>query len=140
MNYETGARAIFESAVGTNRYLLTYRRAGHNIGIGSAPESMTKALYNADWFDDPVWRKDRLISINLHMITAFLDRHVKDDASKSIYIDGLVPHAEDGVWPDSRVAPWDAISDGKDGVTVWPGFPRRHFNGLELDHLEVGQR
>lgn len=140
VNYETGAKAFFHNAVGTNRYLLTYRRAGHNIGIGSAPEAMTKALYDADWFDDPVWRKERLIAINLHMITAFLDRYVRDDAAKTVYIDGLVPRSEDGVWPAAKTAPWAAISDGKDGVTIWPGFQRRHHNGLELEHLEAGQQ
>jgi hypothetical protein len=34
-------------------------------------------LWDQDWFEDPVWRKDRINAINAHCISAFLDRYVK---------------------------------------------------------------
>jgi len=43
---------------------------------------MRSRLWDQDWFEDPVWRKDRINSINAHFITAFLDRHVQDDVSQ----------------------------------------------------------
>ena len=76
-------------AKNSNRYLLTYQGAGHRIGLGPAPEEMRQRLWDLDWFEDPVWRQDRIVGINLHFITAFLDRYVKDDASRASYLDGL---------------------------------------------------
>ena len=140
VDYGTGARTFFQEAVGAPRYLLTYKNGGHNLGLGSPPEAMRKTLWDLDWFEDPVWRKDRMIGINLHVITAFLDLYVKGDATRAAYLDGLVPDSEAGVWPEAKPGRWDAISDGKDGVTVWRGFPRRHAVGLQLRHLGVGER
>ena len=66
---------------------------------------MRTRLWDQDWFEDPVWSADRLVGINLHFITAFLDRYVKDDASRAAYIDGLVPESAQGEWPASAAAP-----------------------------------
>ncbi len=80
VDYTSGARAYFDQAVHSNRYLLTFLGGGHALGLGPAPPEMQTDLWNQDWFEDPVWRKDRLIGISLHFITAFLDRYVKDDS------------------------------------------------------------
>jgi hypothetical protein len=93
---------------------------------------MRERLWNLDWFEDPVWRKDRIIAINLHMITAFLDRYVKEDAGRAAYLDGLVPDSAAGQWPPGTSGSYEAYSPGSDSVTVWKGFRRRHAEGLEL--------
>ena len=130
VDYAHGARAFFEEATATRRYLLTYKGAGHAIGLVSAPEAMRQTLWDLSWFEDPVWRKERIIGINLHMITAFLDRYVKGDESRAAYLDGLVPEAASGQWPGA--ASFDAYSTGADGVTVWKGFQKNYAEGLEL--------
>jgi predicted dienelactone hydrolase len=134
VDYTTGARAFFDAATGAQRYLLTYRNGGHNLGLAPVPDSMRQRLWDLDWFEDPVWRKDRIVATNLHMITAFLDRYVLDDRSRSAYIDDLVPESAAGVWPADHQGRYDAYSPGTDGITVWKGFQRRHAEGLELRH------
>jgi predicted dienelactone hydrolase len=134
VDYQTGARAFFDMATNCERYLLTFRGAGHRIALGPAPDEMRHRLWDLDWFEDPVWRQDRIVAINLHMITAFLDRYVKDDASRAAYLDGLTRESIDGAWPASAGRAYDAYSPGTDGISVWKGFQRGHAEGLELLH------
>lgn len=131
VDYATGARAFFDATTATTRYLLTFREGGHALGLGPAPAEMRQDLWNLDWFEDPVWRKDRIIGINLHFITAFLDRHVKGDTSRGAYIDLPVSESASGVWPKEQQGRWNEISPGTEGITVWKGFQRRHAQGLE---------
>lgn len=131
VDYATGARAIFDQAVNARRYLLTFKGAGHSIGLNPAPDAMRARLWDQDWFEDPVWRAERVNAINAHFITAFLDRFVKGDESRAPYLDVPVPESADGVWP-STAAPYDAYSAGEPGVSVWRGFQRSQSAGLEL--------
>jgi hypothetical protein len=99
---------------------------------------MRQNLWNEDWFEDPVWRKERVLGINLHFITAFLDRYLKDDASRSAYLDGLVVESDQGVWPSAPPqTPWAAVRPGGEGITLWKGFQRAHADGLTLMHQEA---
>lgn len=133
VDYTTGARAYFDQAINSNRYLLTFLQGGHALGLGSAPPEMRDDLWNQDWFEDPVWRKERLMSISLHFMTAFLDRYVKGDASRASYIDGLVVESDKGTWDAPQGTPWSARSPGGE-VTLWKGFQRRHATGMTLMH------
>jgi predicted dienelactone hydrolase len=136
VGYAVGARAFFDQAVNARRYLLTFKGAGHSIGLSPAPDSMRARLWDEDWFQDPVWRTARVNSINAHFITAFLDRYVKDDETRAGYLDVPVPVAADGQWPDApppaAPAPYGAYSPGTRGITVWKGFQRSQATGLEL--------
>ncbi len=132
VDYASGARAFFDAATGAQRYLLTYHHGGHNLGLAPVPEAMHGRLWDLDWFEDPVWRKDRIVAINLHFITAFLDRYVQGDASRAAYLDGLEVESSAGTWPAERGARYDAVSPGTDGITLWKGFQRRHAEGLQL--------
>jgi len=137
VDYASGARAFFDVATHSNRYLLTFHNGGHALGLGPAPDEMRQHLWDEDWFEDPVWRKERLIGINLHFITAFLDRYVKNDASRSAYLDGLVVESSQGEWQAPAQTAWGAYSPGGEGITLWKGFPRRHAEGLSLMHQDV---
>jgi predicted dienelactone hydrolase len=134
VDYATGARSFFEQAANCHRYLLTFRGAGHRIGLGPAPAEMRGRLWDQDWFEDPVWSAERIVGINLHFITAFLDRYVKGDASRAAYLDGLATDSTQGQWPASAGAPYPAYSPGGGGVTLWKGFQRQHAEGLDLLH------
>jgi predicted dienelactone hydrolase len=136
VDYTSGARAFFDQAIHSNRYLLTFLGGGHALGLGPAPPEMQTDLWNQDWFEDPVWRKDRLIGISLHFITAFLDRYVKDDTSRSAFIDGLVVESSKGKWDAPQGTPWSARSPGGE-ATLWKGFQRRHAEGLSLMHQDA---
>ena len=132
VDYKTGARAFFDTAVNARRYLLTYQNGGHNLALGTTPPEMRDNLWNQDWFEDAVWRKERTVAINLHFITAFLDRHVKGDVNRDSYLDVPVVRSSDGSWAAPANTAWNAISPGTAGVTLWKGFQRRHAEGLEL--------
>jgi predicted dienelactone hydrolase len=133
VDYGTGARAIFGMASGAHRYLLTFKEGGHALGFSPAPDSMRQSLWDQDWFEDPVWRKERINAINVHFITAFLDRYVKDDESRDAYLDVPVSESSTGSWPAATPAPpYDAYSPGGATITVWKGFQRNHATGLEL--------
>jgi predicted dienelactone hydrolase len=133
VDYATGARAIFNAATNAQRYLLTLKEAGHSIGLSPAPEAMRKRLWDQDWFEDPVWKKERVNAINVHFITAFLDEYVKDDSARAAYLNVKVPESSEGVWPMTTPPPaYDAFSPGTGDVTVWKGFQRNHAAGLEL--------
>jgi predicted dienelactone hydrolase len=127
-------KTIFEHATRANRYLLTFHEGGHSIGMNGAPESMRSKLWDEDWFEDPVWRKDRVIGVELHFITAFLDQYVKGDSSAAAYLN-VIPNSNDGVWPPPKPgAPYSAYSPAADGITVWKGFQRNHATGLSFEH------
>jgi len=132
VDYASGARAFFDAATGVHRYLLTFKDAGHEIGLNPAPQSMRHRLWDEDWFEDPVWRKDRINAINAHFITAFLDLYVKGDESRAAYLNVRDPQSAAGVWPASSHLAYDAYSPGTAEVTVWKGFQRNHAAGLEL--------
>ncbi len=136
VDYTTGARAFFDSATNASRYLLTYRGGGHAIGLNSAPDSMRSTLWDLSWFEDPVWRKERIIAINLHMITAFLDRYLRDDESKASYLNVAVPDSNEGQWPSELVTLFDVRSTAANGITVWKGFQRNFSTNLEMLHRE----
>jgi len=138
VDYASGARAFFDAATNSPRYLLTYHGGGHALGLGPTPPSMRSSVWDISWFDDPVWRKDRIIGINLHMITAFLDRYVKGDESRAAYLDGLVPESIDGTWQAPKDTPFEARSPGAPGTTLWKGFQRDYAEGLELLHRAAG--
>jgi hypothetical protein len=97
-----------------------------------SPEAMRGRLWDQDWFEDPVWRKDRVGAINLHFITAFLDRYVKGDVSRSSYLEVQTPDSDDGVWSAQNPLPYGAYSPADSNITVWKGFQRSHAAGLQL--------
>jgi predicted dienelactone hydrolase len=133
VDYGSGARAIFGMASGAHRYLLTFKQGGHAMGLSPAPDSMRESLWDQDWFEDPVWRKERINAINAHFITAFLDRYAKGDASRDAYLDVAASESSAGTWPAATPAPpYSAYSPGGATITVWKGFQRNHATGLEL--------
>jgi predicted dienelactone hydrolase len=139
VDYKTGARAAFTGAVRSDRYLLTYKQAGHAIALNPAPAEMRGSVWDMDWFEDPIWRQDRINAINLHFITAFLAVHLRGEVARAAYLNVGVETSDDGVWKAPDGTPWGAFSPGGEGVTLWKGFQRRHARGMELRHLGVGR-
>jgi hypothetical protein len=88
VGYEAGAHAFFGMATNSNRYLLTFRSAGHRIGLGPAPDEMRNRLWDLDWFEDPVWRSDRDRRHQPAFHHGFSRRYVKDDTSRAAILDG----------------------------------------------------
>jgi predicted dienelactone hydrolase len=135
VDYKSGALAVFEGAVKADRTLLTYKQAGHAIALNPAPPEMRGSVWDMDWFEDPIWRQDRINAINLHFITAFLGLHLRGEPDKQSYLKVPVVESDKGEWNAPFGTPWGAYSPGGEGVTLWKGFQRRHARGMELRHL-----
>jgi hypothetical protein len=90
-----------------------------------------------EYFEEPVWRKDRLTAINHHSITAFLDLTLKGDESKRAYLLVAPENSNDGQWP----LPPGESAGGKfsDGAGYWKGFQRRWAVGMEM-HCVAAER
>ncbi len=136
VDYKTGALAVFAGAINSDRYLLTYKQAGHSVALNPAPPEMRGSLWDMDWFEDPIWRQDRINAINLHFITAFLSVHLRREGSRAAYLNVPVENSDEGVWNAPAGTPWGTYSPGGFGVSLWKGFQRRHARGMELRHSD----
>ena len=132
--YEDGTRAIFENAISSDRYLLTYINAGHNA-IAPIPLpfeiQMSKDTTGASHYTDPVWDSVRSTNIMNHFATAFFDVYLKGNADRITYLE-LVPHAQDGVYDIVDAQPTQEHS-------YWKGFAEGTAHGLILEHLPVAK-
>lgn len=110
--YEDGIKAIYDGASNTERYLLTYEGARHNVAPNPAPpEALAPGLHIDEYlrYADSVWDTRRMNNINQHFITAFLGGKLKgEDMAK--YLD----------------LPEDA------NTNKWEGFKPRTAVGLTL--------
>lgn len=134
VGYEA-VRGLFTGQVHAPRYLLTFREAGHSIALIGAPAAMRRNFWDMDWFEDAVWRKDRLLPVEAHFITAFLDRYVKGEAGKAAYLDRLVPDSNAGRWPAAPVGRVADYSPGAPAATTWRGFQPGRATGMTFEAL-----
>ena len=117
--FELGTRKAFNGAVNSERYLLVFENARHNVGGNPAPPEALLTFTSRAFFDEPVWRKDRIAAINQHFITAFLDLYLKGDSSRREYLTLPVKSPP--------------------GNQAWKGFQPRWALGVEWYHFAAGQ-
>ena len=128
--YQNGVRAIYEAAVNSDRYLLTYKNAGHNAG---APYPVPREILDsetgegASHYTDPVWDSVRMNNVMNHFVTAYFNYHLKADATMLEYLD---------VYPDGAAAIY-SVKNGvpSDEHSYWPGFEEGSAVGLKLEKL-----
>jgi predicted dienelactone hydrolase len=133
-DYAEGVRPAFEQAVHSNRCLLVYENARHNVG-GNPPPDLPLPYSLLQSMDEPVWRKDRITSVNQHFITAFLDVYLKGEQAEASYLHVAPERSDDGKWPvPPNTKDAGEFSTGHDaqGDAFWKGFPRRSALGLEM--------
>jgi predicted dienelactone hydrolase len=130
--YAPGVRNIFEAAVNSPRFLLTFENANHNAGAPIpapretwSPVSSLKFI-PAEHYMDPVWDNARMNNIAQHFSTAFLDKFLKDQDQMDAYLH-LVESSKDGRWST------DASGIPKSDHSYWKGFANRTAVGLRLE-------
>jgi predicted dienelactone hydrolase len=126
--YAEGVAWLYDGMRGSDRNLLVYENARHNIARDGTPPSLVGDFQSVVRFEEPVWRRDRILAINRHFITAFLDAR-------------LTVKAVDGVWrPGSDAASVGAYASSSDVASAgyWPGFQNRWALGLQLRHDPAG--
>ena len=115
--YEKGTKAIYQAAVNTDRYLLTYENARHNTAPNPpAPETMLPGQRMDDYYHyaEPAWNEKKINNINQHFVTAFLGILLKkQDYGKYL---SLKENANQG---------------------QWAGFKPRSATGLSLLHMNA---
>ena len=82
-------RAAWQSAVRSDRYLVSYTACGHNVANNPPPA----CALTADWtllkrWADPVWDTWRLNNLNAHFVTAFLDAALSGSKDAQDFLDG----------------------------------------------------
>jgi predicted dienelactone hydrolase len=110
--YEKGIKAIYEGAQNTERYLLTYLNARHNVAPNPPPvEALRPGLHIDEYYRyaEPTWDEYRINNINQHFVSAFLGMKLKKKDYKK-YLDVPIE------------------STGKE----WTGFKPRTCTGLEF--------
>lgn len=115
--YEDGIKAMYKGVVNTDRYLLTYLNARHNIAPNAPPSaSLLNPSFVKDYehYSEPSWNERRINNINQHFVTAFLGIHLQHkDYAKYLQV------------------------QEKSNDKPWTGFKPRSSTGMELLH-EVG--
>ena len=138
VNYRDGISWIFGGLHKSDRRLLVFREARHNVlgnavDLGSDPtsEMVGYAL-------EPVWRQERINATNQHFVAAFFDLTLKGDETRRAYLDVPTVQASEGKWvvPFGTPDNGELAGDGQPGY--WRGFPRRWALGLEMHHLAAG--
>ena len=134
--FEDGVKWLYDQMTASSRYLLVYQNARHNIGGNPAPEEAKDNYRLMEFFNEPVWRKERIVDINKHFVTAFLDWHLKGQKEKQAYFDVEHRLADEGTWPVALPEKEARFSGGREDAsnTYWKGFKRRTALGLELHY------
>ncbi len=108
--YDKGTKAIYQGAVNSDRYLLTFINANHNAGAPIPAPAETYVAAEAGkpaafaHYADAVWDTVRMNNILDHFATAYFDLYLKGDQEKTAYFEG------------------------------WKGFKRGTSVGLTLEH------
>ncbi len=134
--YEKGTRAIYEGAVNADRYLLTFRDAGHNAAapIPAPAESYAYSeglkSYPFMHYADPVWDTTRMNNILDHFAAAWFGMLLKGEQDKRAYFAAPVA--------DSAAA--SARPGGASKPPEWKGFKPGTSVGLTLEHAPPAGR
>ena len=135
--YKEGVRAIWQGTTMVDRALLTFENANHGVG---APMPAPKESYVYDetlgfniseHYTDAVWDTVRMNNISQHFVTAWLEKHLKDNTKMNAYLN-LKANSNDGVWS------MDDNNQPKQEHTHWAGFKNRTAKGLRFETLVKG--
>ena len=134
--YADGVRAIWEQMSGAPRWLLVYENARHNIALHGVPAALQGSFAGWSSLEEPVWRRDRLLDLNRHFITAFLDLTLRGLADRKLLLEPPVVRSNEGQWPEPFGAPATGRFAGPPAgdITHWVGFQRRWAVGMRLEH------
>ncbi len=134
--YADGVRSLWEHLTGASRWLLVYENARHNIALQGAPAALQGSFSGWSSLEEPVWRRDRLMDLNRHFITAFLDLTLLGRADRKLVLEPPVARSNEGKWPESLGAPATGRFSGPPSgdITHWVGFQRRWAVGMKLEH------
>jgi len=115
---------LFDNAVNSERYLLTYANALHNVAP-NPPPAVIRNFGDYERYSEPAWDERRINNINQHFVSAFLDQYLMGE-DNSAYLSPMVENANDGV------VALDEEGNPTDAHTYWAGFLPRTATGMSL--------
>jgi predicted dienelactone hydrolase len=115
---------LFDASVNSERYLLTYANALHNVAPNPPPAAAI-AFPDYERYAEPVWDEYHINNVNQHFITAFLGQTLKG-GDFAAYLQPAVEAAGDGVYS------LDEAGEPTADHTYWAGFQPRTALGLSL--------
>lgn len=132
VNFKDGVSWIYDSLTGSDRNMLVFREARHNV-VGD-PFTLTPddSFQAHEFLMEPVWRSERLNAINQHFVAAFLDLHLKGDTQKAAFLEVPTSDSNDSEWPVSFGDQLNGKLAGAEQDRHWRGFQRRWAVGLEM--------
>ncbi len=139
VNFKQGVSWLYKNMTGAQRYMLVYREARHNIVGNEFALGPNTPFMAAEFLKEPVWRSERLNSINQHFVTAFLDLTLKGDAAKRAYLEVPTVDSDAGEWPMSFGEQLNGKTAGPEQDKYWRGFQRRWATGLEMHRAAPGK-
>lgn len=141
-DYANGIAWMFDAMRNSERLMLTYREARHNV-VGNAildPKFPANDDFaTTEYMREPVWRTERINAINQHFITAFLDYTLKGEADKASYLNTPTENSNDGEWNIPFGEQLNGSLASKDQASHWRGFQRRWVLGLEMKRKNKGE-
>jgi predicted dienelactone hydrolase len=139
VNFKEGVSWLFGGLTGAERHMLVYREARHNIVGNEFELGEDDPFMAAEFLKEPVWRSDRLNTINQHFVTAFLDLTLKGQADKRAYLDLPTVDSNAGEWPTSMGEQLNGTMAGPEQDKYWRGFQRRWATGLKMHRAAPGK-
>lgn len=115
---------LFDNAVNSERYLLTYANALHNVAPNPPPATI-RNFGDYERYSEPAWDEKRINNINQHFVTAFLDQYLRG-VDNGLYLQPAVENANNGV------VSLDDAGNRTPDYTYWEGFLPRTATGMSL--------
>jgi pimeloyl-ACP methyl ester carboxylesterase len=120
---------LFDNAVNSERYLLTYANALHNVAP-NPPPAVIRNFGDYERYSEPAWDERRINNINQHFVTAFLNQYLMGE-DNSAYLNPAVENANEGV------VALDEEGNPTDDYTYWAGFLPRTATGMSLRAVDA---
>jgi predicted dienelactone hydrolase len=119
-----GIVGMFDNTVNSERYLLTYENALHNVAPNPPPAEV-RDFADYERYSEPAWNSARLNNINQHFVSAFLAQYLLGE-DHTAYLQPQVEKASDGV------VKLDEAGTPTAEHTYWTGFLPRTATGMSL--------
>ncbi len=120
-----GVQRLFDWSVNSERWLLVYDNALHNVAV-NPPPAAAMDFTDYERYSEPAWDERRINNINQHFTTAFLGYYLKGVEDYAAYLNVPVPNGNDAVYAV------DAEGEFTEEHTYWLGFIPRTLVGLSL--------
>ncbi len=112
-----GIKSLYNQTGSSNKYLLTYKNARHNVAPHPAPTASHGSELDMGHYFEPSWSSITLNNINKHFALALMNCHIKKQSESCAYLD--LPSNSNQIPVDGKTP------------DVWKGFNHRYATGME---------